>query len=80
MSRRLLLGVAIAIVATPALCAQFYIVRNDATNQCTIVEEPPTSGGTIVGDGAYGDRATAEADMKTLAVCTPPTTQIDPQR
>jgi hypothetical protein len=36
----------------------------------TITEKPPAEGaGTIVGDGAYGDRASAESDMRTIAAC-----------
>ena len=74
-AKRLFLGIAVAALATPTLSAQFYIVQDDATKRCSIVEQPPTSGGTLVGDGAYGDRATAEADMKTIAACMPDATQ-----
>jgi hypothetical protein len=80
MPKRLLFGIAAAVIATPAFCAQFFIVQDDATKRCTVVEQPPTSGGTIVGDGAYGDRATAEADMKTIAVCMPEATGTEPRR
>jgi hypothetical protein len=78
MPSRLLLGIALAALATPAISAQFFIVRNDTTNQCTVVEQAPTSGGTIVGDGAYGDRASAEEDMKKIAVCLPKPVETKP--
>jgi hypothetical protein len=69
-TKRLLTCLGIVALTTPALCAQFFIVQYPETNRCTITEQPPAPGvGTIVGDGAYGDRATAEADMRTIAAC-----------
>ena len=66
----LLACLALIAVTTPALCDQFFLVQHPATNRFTIAEQPPTVGaGVIVGDGAYGDRATAEAEMKTIATC-----------
>jgi hypothetical protein len=32
-------------------------------------EPTPMSTEAVVGDGAYGDRATAEADMRVIAAC-----------
>jgi hypothetical protein len=29
----------------------------------------PSTSSVVVGDGAYGDRATAEADMRAIAAC-----------
>jgi hypothetical protein len=70
MIKRLLVCLGIVLLVTPALGAQFYIVQNESTKRCTITEQPPATGaGTIVGDGVYGDRATAEADMRKMAVC-----------
>jgi hypothetical protein len=69
-ANRLLTCLGIVAVTTPALCAQFYIVQDPTTKQCTISEQPPAPGaGTVVGDGAYGDRASAEADMRTISAC-----------
>jgi hypothetical protein len=69
-TRLMLTCLGIAVLTTPALCAQFYIVQEPGTNRCTIAEQPPgLNAGVIVGDGAYGDRATAEADMRTIAAC-----------
>jgi hypothetical protein len=70
LTTRLLASLAIVALTTPALSAQFFIVQRPGTNRCTITEEPPAAGGgTMVGDGAYGDRASAEADMRTIAAC-----------
>jgi hypothetical protein len=96
VTTRLLICLGLVALTTPALCAQFFIVQDPATNRCTIAEEPPNpragpsnplptnppystlsqapsqpmpTSTVVVGDGAYGDRATAEADMKAIAAC-----------
>ncbi len=57
-ARSLLASFGIVALATPALCAQFFIVQDPTTKRCAIAEQPPAAGaGTVVGDGAYGDRA-----------------------
>ena|SRR5438128_1140612 len=96
LTMRLLIGLGIMAVTTPALCAQFFIVLDPGTNRCTIAEEAPNpragpsdplpttppyptisqapsqpmpTSTVVVGDGAYGDRASAEADMRAIAAC-----------
>jgi hypothetical protein len=59
----------VVALTTSALCAQFYIVQDPTTNRCAITAGPPVPQGVIVGDGTYGDRAGAEADMRTIAAC-----------
>ena len=60
----------IAALATPALSAEFYIIQDARTKQCTIVERLPAgSAATMVGDGAFGDRNDAEAEMKVIHAC-----------
>jgi hypothetical protein len=71
--KRLLICLGLIALTTPAVCAQFFIVQDPKTNRCTIEERPPSPGDSsavVVGDGAYGDRAIAEADMRTIAACT----------
>jgi hypothetical protein len=69
-TKRLLTCLGIVALTTPALCAQFFIVQYPGTTRCTITDQTPAEGaGTIVGDGAYGDRATAEDDMRKIAAC-----------
>jgi hypothetical protein len=41
LTMRLLIGLGIMAVTTPALCAQFFIVLDPGTNRCTIAEEAP---------------------------------------
>src|SRR5262245_65508415 len=66
---RLLMCLGLVALTTPALSAQFYIVPNSEANRWTITEGPPVPEGVLVGDGGYGDRASAEADMRMVAAC-----------
>lgn len=68
LARSLLAALGILALTAPALSAQFFIVQ-DANKRCTVTEQPPANA-VIVGDGAYGDQASAEADMKTIFVCS----------
>ena len=69
--RSIVLGVAV-LIAAPASAAQFFIVQDIQKQSCTIAQEPPTDERLmIVSDGAYGDEATAAADMKAMLACNP---------
>jgi len=68
--KRLIVSLGIIALATPALSAQYFVVQNASTKRCEVVDRQPDTGATIVGDGAYGDRDSAEADMKKIQVCT----------
>ena len=60
-------------VVTPACAAQFYIVQDIKKQSCTVSEESPKGDDQVmVGEGAYGDEASAESDMKKMLACTPP--------
>jgi hypothetical protein len=62
----------VAFIAVPAWAAQFFIVEDIQKKSCTITQEAPTGEQLImVGDGAYGDEATAAADMKRMLACNP---------
>ena len=72
MIKRLLACLGIVALATPALYAEFYIIQNPTTMRCRIADLPPAPGAgnfVIVGDGAYGDPASAEYDMARMAAC-----------
>ena len=70
LAKSLLARLTILATATPTLSDQFYIVQDSTTHQCGIAEHPPAEGaGVVVGDGAYGDRNSAETDMQTIHVC-----------
>jgi hypothetical protein len=48
----LLAAAGMFVLATPALCDQFYIVHDAATKRCVIAQQPPAEGeGVVVGDG-----------------------------
>jgi hypothetical protein len=55
LTTRLLICLGIVALATPAFCAQFFIVQEAGMNQCAIAEQD--SGSVVVfGDGASGNR------------------------
>ena len=74
----LLAGAGMLVLATPALCDQFYIVQDATTKRCVVAEQLPAEGaGVVVGDGAYPDRDSAESDMKTVHACIAQATGSD---
>jgi hypothetical protein len=70
--KRILLVTALIAMATPALAAEFFIVRDGTTKKCTIVDKRPTvTTTTVVGDDrVYTTREEATTAMKTVKVCT----------
>ena len=74
--KSLALSALIAVAATTSAFAQatvsseFYVVRDEATKKCTIVDKKPTTTTTIVDNGVFKTRAEAETGMKTMKVCT----------
>jgi hypothetical protein len=63
-------GVALAAFVTPAM-ADFYVVQDNSTKRCTIVEQKPTTSTTVVvGSGTFTSRTEAETAMKRTEVCT----------
>jgi hypothetical protein len=70
LTTRLFICLGILTLTMPALGAQYFIVQDPGANQCTITAQLPAAGaGTVVGDGAYGDWDTANADMGAIAAC-----------
>jgi hypothetical protein len=69
MNKRLLIG-AIAVgaaIATPALAAEFYIVREGPTGTCRVVETRPSDTKmVIVGNKHFVTRAEAEKEVTVL--------------
>jgi hypothetical protein len=75
MKRSLALGALMALVATSAIAqttvsSEFYVVRDEATKKCTIVDKKPTTTTKIVENGTFKTRTEAETGMKTMKVCT----------
>jgi hemin uptake protein HemP len=64
---------ALAISAvTPALAAEFYVVRDTVTKKCTVVDAKPTVATTTVvspSGKVYTTHDEAEAALKTTTVC-----------
>jgi hypothetical protein len=67
---------AVALLVTPALAAEFYIVQDTSTKRCQIVEQRPTASTTVVvGDGkVFTSRSEAETGMRSVEVCSSGTT------
>ena len=69
-------GLAVALVlgvAGPVLAEEYYVVRDETTKKCTIVDQKPTtSTTTVVSEGGvtFKSRTEAEAGMKSIEVCT----------
>ncbi len=58
--------------AVPAWSGVFYIMRDRATQKCSIVDKPPiadTSTITLADDTIYKSRPEAEAGMKNIRAC-----------
>ena len=65
------LAFAATTVATSAMAAEFYVVRDATTKKCTVVDtKPTTTTTTIVDNGTYKTKTEAESGMKTTKVCT----------
>ena len=71
MKTRIVLAAIAAIVATPALAQEFYVVQDTSTKRCTVVDQKPTTTTTVVvGDGkVFKTRTEAESAVKTITVC-----------
>jgi hypothetical protein len=63
----------ISSFATPVWADEFYIVRDLATQKCTVVNKRPATDTTMITlatDTIYKSRADAETGMKAIKVCT----------
>jgi hypothetical protein len=69
-------GLAAALVlgiTGPVLAQEYYVVRDETTKRCTIVDQKPTTKTTtIVSEGGmvFKSRTEAETGMKSIKVCT----------
>ena len=75
MKKALALSALIAFTASSAFAqttvsSEFYVVRDETTKKCTIVDKKPTTTTTIVDNGVFKTRTEAETGMKTMKVCT----------
>jgi hypothetical protein len=68
--KKLLLIAGLAVIATPALADEYYVVRNPTTKTCTITERRPSGGPEVVIGAPFGVRVEAERHMKTVKECT----------
>ena len=60
--------------STPVWAAEFYIVRNLMTQNCTVVDKLPVTNLatiTLATDAIYKSRGDAESAIRTIKVCSP---------
>jgi hypothetical protein len=67
--KKLIVAAVLLVCASPALAEEFYIVLNQSTNTCTVMEGRPPPGGGLVLGARHIDRAEAENRMKTIRLC-----------
>jgi len=73
MSKRGLAVIVIFGLTGPALAEEYYVVRDETTKKCTIVDQKPTTKTTtIVSENGmmFKSRTEAETGMKSIKVCT----------
>jgi hypothetical protein len=69
LATRLLICVGSVLLTASAL-GQSFVVQEPGTDRCAVTDQPPDEGaGALVGDGAYQDRAAADADVRAIAAC-----------
>jgi hypothetical protein len=70
MMKYALCGIVLTAFVTPALAAsKFYVVRDTATKECSIVEQKPTEATMKLVGGVHKTQAKAEAAMKASKSC-----------
>jgi hypothetical protein len=67
--KQLIVAAVLLTCASPALAGEFYIVLNQATNTCSVMEGRPPPGGGLVLGARHIDQAEAESRMKTIRLC-----------
>lgn len=72
--KKAVVGIAFLVSSYAAVWAEeFYIVRDLATQKCTVVNKPPVTNTrtiTLATDAIFKSRADAEAGVKSIKVCT----------
>lgn len=71
MKAQLLLAAAITVALGHAAYADFYVVEDQSSHRCTIVNQEPMPGtmNRTVGDDSYRSRQEAENAMRTALAC-----------
>ena len=74
MQRLLIAALAITYsgiaLAQTAVVSEYYVVRDETTKKCTVVDQKPaTKTTTIVDNGTFKTKTEAETGMKTIKVC-----------
>jgi hypothetical protein len=71
MKKAIICAFGLAVLATPALADEYWVVRDSSTKHCSIVTtKPTTTTTTVIGNSAFKTRTEAESSMKTTKVCS----------
>jgi hypothetical protein len=71
MKKAIICAFGLAVLATPALADEYWVVRDSSTKHCSIVTtKPTTTTTTVIGNTAFKTRTEAENSMKTTKVCS----------
>jgi hypothetical protein len=69
MLKAIVSGIILAALVTPALAAEYWVVQDTSTQQCSIVEKKPTADtGKVIGN-SFQTRAEAENSMGRMRKC-----------
>jgi hypothetical protein len=72
MKAKLLVTAVITVTLASPAWADFYVLENQSTHQCTVASRQPMPGtiDTVVGDGGYNSQQEAEAAMRSALACS----------
>ena len=71
MKKAIICAFGLAVLATPALADEYWVVQDSSTKHCSIVtSKPTTTTTTVIGNTAFKTRTEAESSMKTTKVCS----------
>src|SRR5258708_14572624 len=67
--RRLILLATFVLAATPALAAEFYVVKNTATQQCSILQQRPSGSTQQIVGSVHSSKIEAEQTLNQSPLC-----------
>ena len=70
MKTALIAGLLAAVLATPALAAQYYVAQNHSTHKCSIVSHKPNGTKlTLLGSDGFKTKSEARDAMRGMSEC-----------
>jgi hypothetical protein len=70
MKRSLVAGLLVALLATPAFAASYYVAQNNNTHKCSVVSHKPDGTKLILlGSESFKTKSQARNAMKGMSEC-----------